>query len=177
LTALLELRRNREAEQLAQENEKNVQKNECKLQCVAVSSEPNVAGGGEMDVSRGETVELSNMSITSAGIGVSADAEMTGLEHIPKLNNAEQGDQSVCVTLPPNVDQEVQQLNKMKLNEIENCDIDVIDLSHMTVQCSRTRSNQHVPVCFEVCLLHMTVPCTSKYCNVYILQKYNKQLL
>jgi len=189
--ALLELRQNKQAERLAQENEKNVAtENNAFMQPVSmsdeepcdVSSKQNACSDGEIVEIQSETGEVSSndgmMEITaSADVSVSkknvANTDMPirldQLEQTDRLNSSanevEQREphtttagQSVCIKPPPDAGRDVLQPTDEKFNGVEDNDIDVIDLSNITVQCSSISSSQNATtVCFEVCLLQLAV--------------------
>jgi len=121
--------------------------------------------GDVMEVNGSTDITLSqkNISDTDAPCGLDQLKQAEKLES--SLNEAEQrepdtfassttADQSVCRKPPTNTDTEVLQPEDVKLNEIHDDDLDVIDLSKVTVQCS---SSHHVTVCFEVCILQFAV--------------------
>ena len=147
---------------------------------ICKSIDQNASGdGGEID-DAGDTDEAKNtddvMEITaSADVILSqknisdtdAPWRLDQLKQAEKLesnlNKAEQREpdalatttagQSVCTEQPTNADTEVLQPEDVKLNEVHDDEIDVIDLSNMKVQRNSVSSSQHVTVCFEVCIL------------------------
>jgi len=87
-----------------------------------------------------------------------APSRLDQLEQTTKLDNsvikAECHDPSTADKPPADTGsaREVLQPTDMKLNHLQDDDIDVIDLSTVTVQCNIINSSRHVNVCFEVSL-------------------------
>lgn len=210
------MQRTTQAEQLVDENEKNVAKYKCELvaetgevehsdgdgdaaadeeKCndTSVSSEHNASGdGGETYVSGNSESETGEVKSTNEVMEVTVPADVSstqknvthtdvpsGLDQLEQpekldnnLNSAEQCEpgardtttagQSVSIRPPTDADgdRELLQSTHVKLNEVQDDDIDVIDLSSMTVQSNSINSSQHVTACFEVRLLQLVVLCT-----------------
>jgi len=180
--ALLELRQNREAKRLRQENEKNVARNECKQAAgdgeivqpvsasveeprddVSVNIDENARGGGEMRGVQSETGETSSMLEIAASPDTDTPSRLDLGEQKDKLvdsaNTAEQHEpetttagQSACIKLPPSADGDDLEPTDGQLNEVDVDDIDVIDL---TAQCTSISISQHLTTVFpEVSVLH-----------------------
>lgn len=172
---MLELRRLKQAELLSQESEKNVAKympnyelaadtgdivssdgdaTADKEQCnvTAVDSEQNTGIGDTAETEAGDLI-LSHKNVTAIdtpGTGRLQHLKQTEAEY-PKPNTGDitTAGQSVFVKLPEESDAEILQTTDVKMSEVHDDDIDVIDLSKMASCCS---SSRRVPTCFQVCL-------------------------
>lgn len=153
----------------------------------AVVSEQNADGDvGEADRNESETsiersaadvVETTPADVSSSQTNVADTVAPGGLDQLEQtekldVNEAEQlepevdgtttstAGQSVCVEPPSDTNGEVLHLADVKLDEVQEDDIEVIDLSDVTVHSASISNNQRVTVCFEVWLLQLPVLCT-----------------
>ena len=123
-----------------------------------------------MEVTASTDVSSSQKNISDTDAPCRLDLLKQAEKVESNLNEAEQcesdtfassttANQSVCMKPSTNTDTEVLQPKDVKLNEVHDDDLDVIELSKVTIQCNSASSSQHVTVCFEVCILQVVVYC------------------
>jgi len=134
----------------------------------ADSSELNAGGETEKAVSeRAEVKSADDMMEVTATCdeddslsqkSVNDTVVSSRLDHLEQTDNdAEQYEPEINdittagVILPTDAAyRDVLQPTDVKLSEVQVDDVDVIDLSNITLQCSSVTGSKHVPVCFEV---------------------------